>query len=205
MDAVWYVAYGSNTDTARLRCYLRGGRPAGALRAYRGCRDRAAPRDSRAVVVPGSVYFATESPVWGGGRAFHDPDAAGRTLARAHLISAGQFRDLAAQEMYLDAGRDVDLGAAVRDGRLALGGGRYETVVCLGSLGGRPMLTLTAPWRMDAVAWRAPSAAYLRCLARGLTGAGCWDAAVVAAYLAARPGAAGHWTPGAVRDLLVRP
>lgn len=199
------MAYGSNTDTARLRCYLRGGKPPGALRAYGGCRDGAAPRESRAVVVAGCVYFATESAVWGGGRAFYDPEAAGRTRARAHLVGAGQFCDIAAQEMYRDTGRDLDLAAAVRHGRLVLGSGRYETVVCLGHLAGRPMLTLTAPWRMGAVAWRAPSAAYLRCLARGLAGAGPWNAPAVAAYLAARPGAAGAWTPGQVLDLLVRP
>ncbi|MEU2179358.1 histone deacetylase [Streptomyces thermolilacinus] len=205
MDGVWYVAYGSNTEPGRLECYLRGGRPPGASRTYPGCRDGAAPRETRAVAVPGAVYFATRSPVWGGGRAFHDPYADGETTwARAHLVTAGQFCDIAAQEMYRDAGRDLDLAAVVREGRQVLGGGRYETVACLGFLAGRPMLTFTAPWRMGAVPWRAPSAAYLRCLARGLVGAGPWGAPAVAAYLAGRPGAAGHWTRGRVLDLLVR-
>ncbi|WP_408057086.1 histone deacetylase [Streptomyces changanensis] len=201
---VWYLAYGSNADPGRLGCYLRGGRPEGGRRVYPGCRDRAAPRASAAVEVPGAVYFATESPVWGGGRAFYDPAVpGGPVLARAYLITPGQFSDLAAQEMYRTPGQgpDLDLTGVLRDGRAVLGDGRYETLVCAGLLDGRPLLTFTAPWAMGAVPPNPPSAAYLRCVAHGLLGAGAWDARTVAGYLAARPGAVGCWTAGQVLDL----
>ncbi len=169
------------------------GRPGGA-RAYPGCRDGSPPRRSVPVELDGTVYFATHSPVWGGGRAFYDPDAPGRVLARAHLVTAQQFSDIAAQEMYARPGTDLDLTGVLSTGRATLGPGRYETLVLAGTLDGLPMLTFTAPWAVADVPWTVPSAGYLGHLAAGLNEAGRWDAATVARYLAARPGAAGHWT-----------
>ncbi len=203
-DRVWYAAYGSNTDLDRLAFYLRGGRPPGAARACPGCRDPRMPSRSVPVELAGVLYFATESPVWGGGRAFYDPRADGRVLARAHLLSAGQFSDIAAQEMYRAAGVDLDLGAVLTDGRAVLGEGHHETLVCAGQIDGVPLLTFTAPWGVRDVRWVAPSAAYLRLLAVGLLAAGAWDTEAVAEYLAACPGATGHWSEQAVRELLGR-
>jgi hypothetical protein len=199
---VWYTAYGSNTHAARLACYLAGGTPEGAARRYPGCRDASPPLRSVPVEAVGAVYFATHSPVWGGGRAFYDPGAAGRVLARAHLITAGQFADIAAQEMYEAPGTDLDLTEVLSTGRSRLGPGRYQTLVRAGTYDGLPLLTLTAPWAMADVAWTAPSGRYLRHLAAGLREAGAWDGATIADYLAARPGAAGHWTAA---DGVLRP
>nr|WP_101392766.1 histone deacetylase [Streptomyces sp. TLI_146] len=186
----------------RLACYLTGGRPAGGTRAYPGCRDRSLPAASIPVELPGVVYFATRSPVWGGGRAFYDPDAEDRVLARAHLVSASQFADIAAQEMYREPGADLDLAEVLTRGRVTLGDGRYETLVCAGQVDGLPLLTFTAPWKVDDVLSTAPSAAYLRHLASGLLEAGAWDTDAVAAYVSSRPGAHPHWSEQAVRELL---
>ncbi len=84
---VWYVAYGSNLSAERFSCYLQGGQPPGAAFTYPGARDQTPPRASKAVWLPGSVYFATESQVWGGGRALYDPDAPGKAAARSYLIT----------------------------------------------------------------------------------------------------------------------
>jgi hypothetical protein len=148
------------------------------------------------------MYFATESPVWGGGRAFYDPHASGRVLARAHLVTAQQFADIAAQEMYREPGTDLDLVDALTLGRAVLGEGRYETLVCAGQVDGMPVLTFTAPWDMGAVQWVPPSPAYVRFLASGLLSAGAWDREAVASYVAACPGAAGHWSAQGIADLL---
>jgi len=191
---VWYTAYGSNTHAARLACYLAGGRPAGATRGYPGCRDGSPPRRSVPVELPGTVYFATRSPVWGGGRAFYDPAAPGGALARAHLITAEQFSDIAAQEMYGEPGTDLDLTEVLATGRGTLGPGRYQTLVRAGTLEGIPMITLTAPWALADVPWTAPSAGYLAHLVAGLREAGAWDDATIADYLCRCPGVAGHWT-----------
>ncbi|WP_370413891.1 histone deacetylase [Streptomyces fradiae] len=188
---VWYAAYGSNMHLERLGRYLAG------------CRDRTPPRESRAVELGGVLYFATESAVWGGGRGFYDPDGEGRTLGRAHLISGGQFSDIAALEMYREPGlgTGLDLDEAVARGRLAFGPGRYETVVCAGEVDGVPLLTFTAPWAVADVELRAPSEPYLRHLAAGLRESGAWSDQEIARYLAGSPGAAGTWTEADVLSL----
>ncbi|TDC61801.1 histone deacetylase [Streptomyces hainanensis] len=201
---VWYAAYGSNMSSARLGQYLRGGAAPGAARAHPGCRDPRPPERSVPVTLPGLLYFATESPVWGGGRAFYDPDRADEeTPARAHLLTAGQFSDIAAQEMGREPGTDLDLAPVRRAGaRLRLGPGRYETLLCVAELDGLPVLTFTAPWGSGDVAWRAPSAGYLRQLGAGLIEGRGWTAARAARYLASRPGARGQWAAPEVRALL---
>ncbi|MFJ4920622.1 histone deacetylase [Streptomyces sp. NPDC088725] len=207
-------------DTARLAQYILGGRPTGALRGYPGCRDRRLPEASVPLELDGVVYFATESAVWTGGRAFYDPDARGpvsprgaerdgggnatqgRVLARAHLVTVGQFSDIAAQEMYRDPGADLDLTEVLSRGRAVLGEGRYETLLCLGALDGVPVVTFTAPWGVGDVEWRPPAAPYLAHLSTGLLEADVWAVPAVAAYLAACPGAAGHWTPERIARLI---
>ncbi|HEY6425358.1 MAG TPA: histone deacetylase [Pseudonocardiaceae bacterium] len=200
-ELVWYVSYGSNMCADRLTCYLAGGTPPGAQRVYSGCRDRRPPRRAIGCHIAGQVYFATESPVWGGGRAFYDPELAGTAAARAYLITAGQFADIAAQEMYGQAGADIDLEPVLATGRAELGPGRYETLMHIGDLDGHPLLTFTAPWHAGDVPWTVPSASYLRMLAAGLREAHGWDAHRVADYLAHLRGAHGHWTPAAIAAL----
>ncbi|MFJ2651692.1 histone deacetylase [Streptomyces sp. NPDC087420] len=200
---VWYLSYGSNVDLGRLAYYIAGGRPPGAARMYRGCRDPRPPERSVPVEVTGAVYFATESPVWGGGRAFYDPDAPGRVLGRAHLVTAGQFSDIAAQEMYGEPGTDLDLAGVVSGGgRVVRGEGRYETLVCPGALDGTPVVTFTAPWGAGDIEPNAPSAAYIAFLAKGLLATGAWDVDTVVAYVAACSGVSGRWTERELRGLV---
>lgn len=187
---VWYVSYGSNMCLDRLMCYLAGGRPAGGTRSYPGARDRRAPRESRGVCLPGGIYFAMESTVWGGGMAFYDERLPGRVAARAHLVTAGQFSDIAAQEMHRAPGVDLDMAAVVADGRASLGPGRYETLVCAGHLDGYPLLTFTRPGPLDAASLRPPSRAYLAMLVAGLREGHGWDDAAARSYLSGLPGLA---------------
>lgn len=201
-ERIWYASYGSNMDTDRLRYYLTGGRPPGAARTYPGCRDRRPPVRSVPVEFPGTLYFATESPVWQGGRAFYDPSTVGVVRGRAHLVTAQQFSDIAAQEMYEVPGKDLDLAAVLTDGRATLGPGRYETLVLLGHLEGIPVLTFTAPWRLSEVTWNKPSAQYLLHLAHGLCGDGTWEPAAVARYLSRCPGVAKAWTLSELTTLI---
>jgi len=119
-------------SAARFACYLRGGCPLGGARTYPGARDPRPARDTRGVWLPGAVYFAGESAVWTGGMAFYDPGAGGHAAARAYLVSAGQFSDVAAQEMYRVPGVDLDLSEVLATGRSVTGPGRYETLVRAG-------------------------------------------------------------------------
>jgi hypothetical protein len=202
---VWYVSYGSNMDAGRFRYYLEGGRPPHAKLSFPGARDPSPPRDTRPVWLAGRVYFATLSRVWGGGRALYDPDLDGRAAARSYLITAGQFADVVAQEMYREPGADLDLTTLAGTGRLRMGDGRYETLVCPGHCDDAPLITFTAPWRMSDMDLLAPSPAYLRMIGLGLREAHGWDTAAVTRYLAGLPGVHGAWRPGEIAALLTAP
>lgn len=215
-ELVWYAAYGSNADPDRLACYLTGDTPDGAVAApgtisstggsgrqpVRGCRDRTPPARSIGITLPGVLYFATESAIWTGGRAFYDPAAAAETPAHAYLLTRAQFSDIAAQEMYRPPGTDLDLTEVLRTGRSRFGPGRYETLVCPGSYDGVPIVTCTADRRWRDLPGNPPAPAYLRRIAIGLRAAHRWSDSDTAAYLATRPGAAGYWTPRMVAELL---
>ncbi|MBF6348769.1 MULTISPECIES: histone deacetylase [Nocardia] len=211
-ELVWYAAYGSNADPERLSCYLTGATPDGAVaetgtsgsgrQPVRGCRDRTPPARSIGTVLPGVLYFATESAVWTGGRAFYDPATPAETPARAYLLTRSQFSDIAAQEMYRPPGSDLDLTEVLRTGRSRFGPGRYETLVCSGSHEGVPIVTCTADRRWRDLPGNPPAPAYLLRIAIGLRAAHGWSDVDTAGYLATRPGAAGYWTPRMVAELL---
>ena len=186
-EQVWYVSYGSNMSAARLTAYLEGGVPPGGSRANPGARDATPPGRSVPVDLPGVLYFAGESPQWGGGVAFYDHDGAGGpTAARAYLLTAAQFADVAAQEMYRVPREGDPVEAIVVagfDGRHQLGPGRYETLIDVGRLEGLPMLAFTAPGGSEHVAHTLPSPAYLAMLEVGLRESRGWDHDQVAAYV----------------------
>ncbi|MEV0187503.1 histone deacetylase [Kitasatospora purpeofusca] len=186
----------------RLMYYIAGGCPPGGARVYPGCRDQRPPRATLPVLLPGQLYFALESKVWTGGMGFYDQTVAGEMPARAYLITPGQFSDIAAQEMHEVPGRDLDLTPALTLGRVRLGPGRYETLVCPGSIDGHPVLTFTAPWHLKDAEVARPSAAYLRNFASGLREAHGWTLEQTATYLSASPGAAGAWTAGGILEAL---
>ena len=176
---VWYAAYGSNTDAARFDCYLRGGRPVGGARAHPGCRDTSPPVATRALWLPGSIYFAGASTVWGGGMAFYDPDQPGPVAARGWLITVQQLADLITQEMHEEPGSRPDLEheiLAVLDrspeGAHRLGPGRYETLVTTRALDGTPVVTFTADGAHPEHERSEPSGHYFATIAAGLTQVG---------------------------------
>ena len=73
MSHVWYVSYGSNMSADRLACYIEGGvRPGGSRDEPGRPRPDACRRGDIPVDLPGTLYFAGESPQWGGGVAFYD-------------------------------------------------------------------------------------------------------------------------------------
>ena len=164
---VWYVSYGSNMASARLRCYLEGGRPPGGSLAHPGARDGTLPRASVPILLPGAVFFAGESRVWTGGRAFYDAGADGEVAARAYLVTEDQFADIHAQEPAC-----------------------YDRILDVGVREGVPMRTFTTRARADAIRRSAPAPAYLAVMAQGLRESHGWDEARIARYL-------GGWRPDA--------
>lgn len=196
-ERIWYVAYGSNLAMARFRCYLSGGRPDGASREYAGCRDPSDPVRTEGVEVPGTLVFAAESGVWGGGMAFYESSGAGTVAGRAHLITAGQFADVVAQELRRPPGGEfaLDLAGLLPDvdSMVTTGPGRYETVVRLGELDDVAMFTITNH-DVRSLPRAAPTAPYLRWISVGLRESHGYDAGRIARYLVGAPGISGTWS-----------
>ena len=196
MSLVWYVAYGSNLEQGRFRCYLEGGVPTGGRREYVGCSDPTEPRDDAAVELPGRLVFAGSSTVWGGGMAFYDPTGSGRVAGRAYLLTRHQLADVVAQEMRRapDGAFARRLVAALSEVETVrvLGPGRYETLVRLRDVRGLPAFTVTCE-DVDGLEPRPPTAPYVRVIAAGLRSAHRWSSRQVVDYLVSAVGVDGAW------------
>ena len=202
---VWYAAYASNLSWYRFSHYLEGGVLAESGRNHDGARDVSPPRAMTPLVLPGSVYFATESTFWGGGRALYDQDADGEAVARGYLITHQQLADVLSQEMRLPPVTDWALPIKP-GGRIQIGSGHYETVICTGKHQGRPVVTFTAPWGAGDMKLVAPAPAYLAMIGRGLLETvPAWSVRQAATYLAGLPGVEGNYTEVQVEELIVQP
>ena len=194
-QVVWYVAYGSNLARHRLQADLDRGP------------DATPPRANRPVTVGHRLYFAGESLVWGGGRAYLDHEAGtpAATLGRAWLLTRAQWDDLHAQE----SGRDRSVGldpADVAEGEIrSVGPGRYDVVLGYGHHDAVPVVTFTGPEPLDPARCTAPAADYLRTIATGLGEAHALSPAAVAAYLLTCPGVTPTWDRATLEALLDRP
>jgi len=163
---VWYAAYGSNLSPERFDCYVRGGRPDGALRTYAGCRDTSAPTGWRPMQLAGRVFFGGASQVWGGGMAFYDPAQPGPSYATAYRLTSEQFADVWSQECHRPVGPSVRLDAVLAEGEWLGGGGRYDRILLVGSIEGEAVLTFTFAGSRPVASPPAP--AYAATIARGL-------------------------------------
>ena len=200
---VWYAAYGSNLDRDRFLCYLQGGRPPGASRTYPGARDGSAPVRDVPMTLPGEVFFGWESPTWGGGIAFYHAEVDGGAAARAYLVTAQQFSDVAAQEMHRPPGADLDLTTVLGSRRHDTGPGRYESLHLVGEIDGDPVLTFTTP-DPAALQPNPPSSAYLATIARGLRDSHGLSDEAICDYLSARPGMQPGWERERLASVVAR-
>jgi hypothetical protein len=196
-DPVWYVAYGSNMSAARFGCYISGGRPRGARRTYRGCRDQSPPRRDIGIHLAGGLTFAGESRVWGGGMAFYHPHLDGELAARAYLLTFGQLSDVVAQEARRPVGSNLELGGGV-ERRWAVSSHVYETLLHLDDRDGLPMFTITSLQNLEHT---PPSARYLRTMLDGLGEAFGWTADRRAHYLLRAPGVTPTWSASRLVEL----
>ena len=181
---VWYAAYGSNLSSERFMTYLQGGIPEGSTRPHRGAVDPSPPREDRPYRLPShALYFAKNAETWGGGGvAFIAPvqDAEASVLLRLYLVTAGQLRDILAQENDVDP---ASIEHLVPDHRLAVADplesillpeGDYRLLIPIGrersSHGGEdsyPVWTFTSPEDLRNEQ-RTPSRQYLATICRGL-------------------------------------
>ena len=119
------------------------------------------------MTLPGRLSFAWESPTRGGGIAFFSPSPSATVRATAYLVTARQFCDVFAQEMWREPGVDLDLAPVLEGGSHAVGPGRYETLHAAGVLEAVPVLTFSCP-DVAELELLPPAASYLATMARGL-------------------------------------
>ena len=145
----FYAAYGSDLSAERFACYIEGGTAPGASRALPGARDRRRPESWHALRLPGRLSFRGHSSTWGGAPAIFEPatpkeHAGTEVFARAWRLGWDQLEDVMAQENGRPTIPLVVEPAAVVDGfSLLVGPGRYDRLVCVGTLEGLPVLTFT--------------------------------------------------------------
>ena len=170
---VWYVSYGSNMSSARLEAYLVGwcAARAGAVRTREPATRRRRGAASRSTCRAPSTSPATRRSGVAGSPSTTTTPTGGPTAARAYLVTAAQFADVAAQEMYRIPQEGDPLEEVVVEGidggRHHVGPGRYETLVEVGRLDGAPMLLFTSPHGIDHVEHSRPSEAYVAMLRPG--------------------------------------
>ena len=79
---VWYACYGSNMSSARFKEYIDR------------CSDNTFPSESREYQFSFPIYFGSNSRRWGGGTAFLNINASGRSLGRLYMITEEQFEQV---------------------------------------------------------------------------------------------------------------
>jgi hypothetical protein len=202
---VFYAAYGSNLSARRFECYIAGGTAPGSRRAQRGARDRRLPASDppRQVRLRGRLYFSGSAQTWGGGApAFFEPadQPVPAVFGRAWRLGWDQFEDVLAQENGRAVTDPLEIDPAdLRHGfSTVIGPGRYDRVVCVGTLDGLPVVTCTAPEPLESVTPAAPATAYLAHVITGLRETFALDDAAIIDYLGRAPGSTPDLVQGAL-------
>jgi hypothetical protein len=180
---LWYVSYGSNLEAARFGCYLRGGRTPGSRVVAPGCRDPQRPEADQPVELPWALWFGGRSRTWHGGPAFLDTEVAGRTVARAWLVTVEQLADVIAQENHLAPGTIALDDDVLTGGGVVLPDASYGRLILLPPVEGVPAVTFTYVVRPVG---RLPCSPYLDVLRRGLGELGL-STEEATTYLATQP------------------
>ncbi|MBT2655695.1 hypothetical protein J7E81_10685 [Bacillus sp. ISL-18] len=168
---VWYASYGSNMNTDRFLCYIKGGKPEGSSKVETGCKDPSLPIDSSTFTMNFPLYFAKEAAKWESkGVAFIGltPEPNVETYSKKYLITLEQFKGIVSQE---NNGLEIDLNLdEVRKDRSKIfrGNAWYGNILYLGEEKGHPIFTFTAPWDINDVEWKKPSHPYLKTIIKGL-------------------------------------
>ena len=161
---VWYVAYGSNLNAERFRCYIDGGSAAGSRRRNPGARDRTPVSGDRRVDLRHPLLFGGPSRMWAGGTAYLDTAVDGHGVGRAWRISHGQFEDLVAQENQRPAGDVVIDPTVLWTGGTVLDA-RYGELVPLDPIDDEPAVTFSYITRPTP---RPPDPAYVDVIRAGM-------------------------------------
>lgn len=172
-------------------CYISGGRPAGADRNYKGCRNRSAPEKSKPIKINAELYFARRSKTWqGGGVAFINPEADRHkiTLGRMYLITKEQFTELVKQESRYEEELLLDLEKAIEQGSVITDiPSWYGKLLFLGQEEDYPIFSFTNEHYLAGEV-NPPAESYLQIIRRGLEETYCMKRSEIDQYLADKKG-----------------
>ncbi|WP_180960135.1 hypothetical protein [Neobacillus cucumis] len=200
---VWYASYGSNINTDRFLCYIKGGKPEGSSKVETGCKDPSLPIDSLTFILKYPLYFAKEAAKWESqGVAFiglnEEPGCV--TYSKKYLITAEQFIDVVRQE---NNGIEInfDLNEVIKYGtKVFRPNAWYGNIVYLGEEKGYPIFTFTAPWDMNEIEWKKPSHPYLKTIIKGLKED--YTNKEIYHYFQSKQGIKGKYTDDELRNLI---
>lgn len=202
---LWYASYGSNLMENRFLCYIRGGKPPGALRTYAGCTDTTPPRRNESLMINAGLYFARQSKTWSaGGVGFIKPNAdpQEKTFARSYLISAEQFTELVKQEIRWKGDFKINMEALVENGSIILNERSwYNKILFLGFLEGAPIVTFTNQHYLSREL-NTPDEKYLLMIINGLRETWNLSNTDIEYYLKNKPGIKGTDMEKNLRKLL---
>lgn len=171
IDKVWYASYGSNILESRFLCYIRGGKPEGSVKEYKGCSDKTLPKKNEAIIINRELYFAKKSKSWqGSGVGFiksdHEPNK--KTLGRMYLISMNQFIEVIKQETNFKGDLKIDTGKTITKGSLIYRENSwYGKLLYLGKKDEIPIFTFTNEKDLTPQL-NAPNEYYLKTIIDGL-------------------------------------
>jgi hypothetical protein len=208
-DLVWYACYGSNLYKKRFLYYIKGGRPEGSTKSYKGCSDKSIPRDDKRRTIPYELYFSKESPSWENmGVAFikSEKDDSIETLGRMYLIRKDQFAEVVRQEGNKDPDNDsiiVNTDAAISSGSYIVPEiSWYGRIIYLGSERGFPVFTCTATWTDEKIELNCPGEEYLKCIIKGIKETYGYKDERIIEYLRNSDGIRGHINEQEIADLV---
>jgi len=145
----WYQGIAKAINNSNLlwyACYGSNINKERFMKYIEGCSDKTPPRDERPFIFDYPIYFSNNSPSWDyKGVAFLDINKKGKSFGKIYLITKEQFEEIKLQE----------------------GSNRnwYGKTVCLGSLDGIPVKTITKEERTSDV---IPSTRYIVVIKKGI-------------------------------------
>ncbi len=201
-DLVYYLSYGSNMDSERFLCYIRGGSFPGRAVHHTGCRDTSLPKERTYYRFKNEVAFTIFSKWWDGLACGVKEEKSEEDCSHgiAYLITRQQFLDVMSQECGLDAGTStletaIDWTALHSKGAIeVLPDHNYGKLLFVGTLKEYPVYTFTHPASLwtSKKAVRTASAPYLSVIAKGLSPH--LDRNQLVQYLHDREGIKGRWS-----------
>jgi hypothetical protein len=169
-DLIWYASYGSNILEARFLCYIKGGKPIGAEKEYRGCHDKSLPKANDIIHINYELYFAEKSKTWdNGGVGFIKTEYNQNciTLGRMYLIQREQFIDIVKQETNNTNNLTIDFKKTIIEGSIIIKEKSwYGNLIYLGEKNNFPIFTFTN--KETTKTFNEPSKPYLKTIIKGI-------------------------------------